>query len=62
MTRDKEMKKLEKKVKEAIGSGYPSDPTTLTFLQNYYRKNKTMPTIARNSWDTVKTIIKNNNA
>lgn len=44
-------------MKAPIGSGYPSDPTTLNFLKEYYNKHKKMPVIARKSWDTVKTII-----
>ena len=40
-----------------IGSGYPSDATTIEFLRGYIKKNKKAPIIARKSWDTTKKII-----
>ena len=35
-----------------IGSGYPSDPQTRSFLASYYAKHGTCPPIARESWST----------
>lgn len=40
-----------------IGSGYPSDPVTIAFLQDYIRTQNRPPPIARSSWETVKQII-----
>jgi len=51
--RDREMQKLEKKYGVPLGSGYPSDPTTINFLRQYYKQNKKMPPIARHSWQTL---------
>jgi ribonuclease HII len=35
-----------------VGSGYPSDPTTRTFLREYVREHGTLPACARASWQT----------
>lgn len=56
VTRDRIIKELEQQIKEPIGSGYPSDPTTKQFLKNFYRKNKSFPLFVRHSWETIKKI------
>ena len=40
-----------------LGSGYPHDPKTISFLCNWVKKNKCLPEIARKSWETNKNII-----
>ena len=50
VTRDREIKKLEKKYGR-MGSGYPSDPVTKQFLQENFNKH---PEIFRHSWATYK--------
>ncbi|PWR73346.1 ribonuclease HII [Methanospirillum stamsii] len=40
-----------------IGSGYPSDPVTITFLENYIKTHDKPPQIARLSWETVKQMM-----
>jgi ribonuclease HII len=35
-----------------IGSGYPSDPTTKTYLRTYYGKNHSFPPFVRLFWQT----------
>ncbi|MES3516500.1 MAG: ribonuclease HII [Natronomonas sp.] len=35
-----------------VGSGYPSDPTTRTFLREYLEANGELPPPARRSWST----------
>lgn len=35
-----------------VGSGYPSDPTTRTFLREYVRTHGDLPGCARTSWST----------
>ena len=47
VTRDNEIKKIQKKIKEPIGSGYPSDPITITFLEKNYNN---YPEIFRKEW------------
>jgi len=55
-TRDTIIDELKKKHGE-IGSGYPSDERTTTFLRNYIKKNKKAPKFARKTWATTKKII-----
>lgn len=40
-----------------IGSGYPSDPTTISFLKSYIAENKAPPPIARASWKTISNLM-----
>ena len=46
-----------KKIYGDIGSGYPSDPKTIKFLENYFKKHKKLPDIARTHWKTCKRIL-----
>jgi len=55
-TRDTIIDELKKKYGE-IGSGYPSDERTTTFLRNWIIKNKKAPKFARKTWETTKKII-----
>ena len=41
-----------------IGSGYPSDPATKTYLKSYYAKHQKFPKIVRTWWKTCDNIIK----
>lgn len=49
--RDKGIEKLGEEYGD-LGSGYPSDPKTIAFIENWYRKNRSMPSFVRNSWKT----------
>jgi len=55
VTRDKEIKEIQKKIKEPIGSGYPSDPVTIIFLKKNYNN---YPGIFRKEWASWKNINK----
>ncbi|NJE61385.1 ribonuclease HII [Thermococcus sp. 21S7] len=55
VTRDRAIEKLKEEYGE-IGSGYPSDPRTRVFLENYYREHGRFPPIVRRSWKTLKKI------
>ena len=55
VTRDKEIKKIQKKIKEPIGSGYPSDPITINFLK---KNHNSYPEIFRKEWASWKNINK----
>ncbi|AAB98116.1 TPA: ribonuclease HII [Methanocaldococcus jannaschii] len=46
-----------KKIYGDIGSGYPSDPKTIKFLEDYFKKHKKLPDIARTHWKTCKRIL-----
>jgi ribonuclease HII len=39
-----------------FGSGYPSDPKTVTFVTNLVRNGQKLPSIVRHSWRSVKRI------
>ncbi len=53
VTRDREVEKIQEKVKEPIGSGYPADPVTKKFLMKNFDK---YPEIFRHSWACYKTL------
>jgi ribonuclease HII len=40
-----------------VGSGYPSDPTTRTFLREYVRDHGVLPGCARASWQTCDDVL-----
>ncbi|KTG08945.1 ribonuclease HII [Haloprofundus marisrubri] len=40
-----------------VGSGYPSDPTTRTFLREYVRDHGVLPDCARASWQTCADVL-----
>jgi ribonuclease HII len=46
-----------KKVYGDIGSGYPSDKKTITFLKEYIKNEGKLPPIARSSWLTSKNLL-----
>ena len=56
VTRDRAIKVLAKKYGD-IGSGYPSDPVTIRFLNAYIDEHHVPPPIARKSWKTVSAIL-----
>lgn len=53
VSRDTEIKLLCKKYGE-LGSGYPHDELTVSFLKDFMDKNNCLPPIARKSWDTAR--------
>ena len=54
--RDKAICQLQQKHGN-IGCGYPSDPKTIKFLENWTRKFGTYPDFVRKSWKTAKRIM-----
>jgi ribonuclease HII len=56
VTRDRAIAILAKKY-GTIGSGYPSDPVTIRFLNSYIDEHRVPPPIARKSWKTVSAIL-----
>ncbi|AFK23111.1 ribonuclease HII [Pyrococcus sp. ST04] len=53
--RDEEIEKLKEEYGD-FGSGYPSDPRTKKWLEEWFKKHKSFPPIVRRSWETVKKI------
>ncbi len=56
-TRDGEIAKIALQVGQEIGSGYPSDPATIEFLENWIRENHDLPPHTRKSWETTRKIL-----
>lgn len=54
--REKHIKTLKENY-GAVGSGYPSDPTTQDFLRTYIKENGEPPSFARRSWSTTQNIL-----
>ena len=54
VTRDSEIEKIKKAIKEDFGSGYPSDPKTKAFLEKNFEK---YPEIFRKTWSSHKEMI-----
>lgn len=53
VTRDREIMKLKQKVGEDFGSGYPSDPKTVSFLKGNFRRYD----IFRKTWSSYKRLL-----
>jgi len=54
VTRDWEIRKLQEAIPFNLGSGYPSDPSTITFLKEHHAKYEN---IIRKSWAPYQTLI-----
>jgi ribonuclease HII len=50
------VKEIEAAVGKEIGSGYPSDPATVQFLEGWVREHGDLPPFARKSWKTAERI------
>jgi ribonuclease HII len=55
--RDMLVKELGEKIGADIGSGYPSDPKTILFLENWVNEHGSLPDFARSSWETSRRIL-----
>jgi ribonuclease HII len=51
VARDREIRKLHR-IHGNLGSGYSSDPVTISFLKNWLKMNKDFPDFVRKSWMT----------
>ncbi|VVB95328.1 Ribonuclease HII [uncultured archaeon] len=40
-----------------IGSGYPADPKTISFLEGWIKEYGSPPDFARSSWETSKKLV-----
>jgi ribonuclease HII len=56
VARDAHIERLADQYGE-IGSGYPSDPTTRTFLSEYVGEHGQLPACARSSWSTSQDVL-----
>jgi ribonuclease HII len=55
--RDELVRNIEKTAGIEIGSGYPSDKKTITFLEKWVMEHGSLPGFARSSWETSKNIM-----
>lgn len=56
VTRDRMIRDISEEFGEDIGSGYPSDPVTVAFIEKWIKEKGCSPKHTRNSWETVKNI------
>lgn len=56
VTRDRLIAEISEEFGENIGSGYPSDPVTIAFIEKWLKENGCTPRHTRNSWDTVRNL------
>lgn len=54
--RDELIKKIEEDAGVSFGSGYPSDPKTISFLEDYYKFHNRFPDFVRTEWKTLANI------
>ena len=55
--RDAEMHAIEEAVGQPMGSGYPSDPVTMAFLEKWIREKGSPPPHTRLTWDTTRRLL-----
>lgn len=55
--RDAEMRAIEAEVGQPLGSGYPSDPVTIAFLEKWIREKGSPPPHTRTTWDTTRRLL-----
>ena len=55
--RDAEMRAIETSIGEPMGSGYPSDPATIAFLEKWIREKGSPPPHTRLTWDTTRRLL-----
>jgi ribonuclease HII len=54
--RDRDIERLKQEYGD-IGSGYPSDPKTVAFLEDWFKENRSFPPFVRKSWKTLNRIV-----
>jgi len=57
VTRDRIIEDITKEFGEDVGSGYPSDPYTMEFIEKWIKQNGCSPKHTRNSWEPVKRML-----
>ncbi len=55
--RDAEMRAIEQEIGVPLGSGYPSDPVTIAFLEKWIREKGSPPPHTRTTWDTTRRLL-----
>ncbi|MCQ2055894.1 MAG: ribonuclease HII [archaeon] len=52
--RDRMIRDIASEFGVNIGSGYPSDPNTMTFIKKWIKNNGTVPKYTRNTWEPMR--------
>ncbi len=55
--RDTEMRTIGESLGVPVGSGYPSDPVTIAFLEKWIREKGSPPPHTRLTWDTTRRLL-----
>ena len=58
LTRDEEMERISAEAGEDAGSGYPSDPVTMAYIERAIRATGAPPPHTRLSWETVQRLLR----
>jgi len=57
VTRDRMIKEISEEFGRDIGSGYPSDPATMDFIERWIKENGCAPPHTRCSWEPVRRLL-----
>lgn len=57
VTRDRMMREIGEEFGCPVGSGYPSDPVTIGFIEKWIKENGRPPKHTRTSWETVRRMM-----
>lgn len=55
--RDARIAEIAAGLEADVGSGYPGDPATRSFLEGYVREHQRLPACARQSWQTCEDVL-----
>ncbi|MBN1324049.1 MAG: ribonuclease HII [Methanotrichaceae archaeon] len=55
--RDRSIRDLEQRAGAIIGSGYPSDPKTIRFIEGWIKEHGVLPACTRKTWATAQRLI-----
>src|SRR5438094_9106898 len=55
--RDREMRSIEESIGRTVGSGYPSDPDTIAFLEQWIPGQGYLPPHTRVTWDSTMRLL-----
>ncbi|MGQ9581941.1 MAG: ribonuclease HII [Thermoplasmatota archaeon] len=58
LARDEEMERISREAGEDVGSGYPSDPVTVAYLERAIRACGAPPPHTRATWETVRKLLR----
>jgi ribonuclease HII len=57
VVRDRSIRAISEVLGSNIGSGYPSDPITMRFLEGWVRRTGSLPPHCRHTWETARRLV-----